>query len=157
MIKINICKVQVKCPYAFLAKPNALSDKKREIQGGRETHTKSSVSLLLDPGRLCFAIFLWTVSLLCTRSKGTASVYKKYEEGGGRPDMSVPGWTAVYPLVYQLVKLAFCIEPGFSFPSGGQMRLCGLKDTRGGGGVVSKKNQQSHLATRINYQSLLRI
>ena len=97
MIKINICKVQVKCPYAFLAKPNALSDKKREIQGGRETHTKTSVSLLLDPGRLCFVIFLWTVSLLCTRSKGTASVYKKYdEEGGGRPDMSVPGWTAVY-------------------------------------------------------------
>ena len=80
MKKINICKVQVKCPYAFLAKLNALSDKKREIQGGRETQTKSSVSLLLDPGRLCFAIFLWTVSLLCTRSKETASFYKKYDE-----------------------------------------------------------------------------
>ena len=69
MIKINICKVQVKCPYAFLAKPNALSDKKREIQGGRETHTKSSVSLLLHPGRLCFAIFLWTVSLLAQEAR----------------------------------------------------------------------------------------
>lgn len=80
MIKINICKVQVKCPYAFLAKPNALSDKKREIQEGRDTHTEPSVSLLLDPGRLCFSIFLWTVSLLCTRSKGTASFYKKHDE-----------------------------------------------------------------------------
>ena len=80
------------------------------------------------------------------------------KRGGGRPDMSVHGWTAVYPLFYQLVKLAFCIEPGFSsFPSGGQKRLCGLKDTRDGRGVVSKKIQQSHLAASIDCQSLLRI
>ena len=48
MIKINICKVQVKCPYAFLAKPNALSDKKREIQGGRDLKETFMILILVS-------------------------------------------------------------------------------------------------------------